>query len=364
MKIVINKEILVDSLQKILGPTTTKQNFPILSAVFVSCDSETLKLTTTDLDTTIISSQKANIVEPGDIVVPMKRLFSIIRELPSEEITIETTKTNLMIRCGKIEFKIPTLKKEEFPQIQEKKTTTLIQINPQDLEEMIRLTSFCVGYEDVNYVLSGILFEVVEDKIKLISTDGKRLAFMQKTLPTNQPEIKTPLSFILPLRAVSELYKLIKDKEEGYLFTDENKVGFDLGNIRFIARPIEGEFPTYSQYIPNEGKNKLSIERKNLLFALRRANVLSTSDYQGVKLGLKKNTLTIEKQTPQLGEIREELDIDYNGASMDIGFNPNYLIDVLKSIEDEKVCFDFFGADKPAVLRKEDYIYLVLPLKI
>ncbi|MBD3263510.1 MAG: hypothetical protein GF375_00225 [Candidatus Omnitrophica bacterium] len=141
-------------------------------------------------------------------------------------------------------------------------------------------------------------------------------------------------------------------------------MGFDFKDAQFIARPVEGEFPNYSQYIPGAGKNKLKVNRRDLLFSLRRAGILSTSDYLGVKLSLNKNSIVIYKNTPQLGEIKEELDCTYSGANMDIGFNPNYLIDALKNLEDEEVCIDFFGPEKPAVVRKENYIYLILPIKI
>ena len=364
MKLIINKDILVENLQKVLGPTTTKQNFPMLGSVLLTATKNNLKLTTTDLDITIISSQGLEKIETGEVAIPMKNFFSIIRELPPGKITIEKVKNNLLIRCEKIEFKVSTLNAEEFPQIQEKGGVSLIKIDPQELEEMIKLTSFCVGHEDSNYVLGGILFEVDQSKIKLISTDGKRLSFIQKKLPPKQPELTSKISFILPVKAVNELQKLIKDRvEEAYLSVESNRVGFDFKDTHFIARPIEGEFPNYSQYIPKEGKDKLAVDRKKLLFALKRASLLSTTDYQGVKLELKKDHLNIYKNTPQLGEVRETVDARYSGAHLEIGFNPNYLIDALKNLADEEVCIDFFGADKPAVLRKEGYVYLLLPMK-
>jgi len=365
MKFIINKEVLLDNLQKVLGPTTSKQNFPILNSVLISSANNKLKFIATDLDVTIITLQDANIIEKGKIAVPMKRFISIIRELPSGDVTVEMTKNNLLIKCGKVEFKINTLNPAEFPQIEEEKEVSLIRINPLVLEEMIRMTSFCVGYEDVNYVLNGILFDISEDTISLVATDGKRLSFIKKQLPPNQPEIKTKISFILPIRAINELYKLIKEKEDDiFLFVKENRVGFDFKNTQFITRPIEGEFPNYLQYIPNEIKDKLVVSRQDFSLALRRADLLSTQDYQGVKFELKKDSLVISKSTPQLGEAREVIEVRYTGQSLEIGFNPNYLIDALKNLNDAEVSFEFFGADKPAVLRKEGFVYLILPMKI
>ncbi len=236
MKFNINREVLADALQTVVGPTMTKQNLPILNSVLLDISKNNLKLITTDLDITIISIIPANIITPGRVSVPMKRFLSIVREMPPEEITIEKAKNTLLIKCGKVEFKVNTLNAEEFPQVQENKKTSLIKIDPLKIEEMIKLTSFCVGQEDTNYVLGGILFEIIEDKIKLIATDGKRLAFTEKTLPTNQPELATKISFILPIKAVNEVYKLAKDKEqEAYLSVENNKIEFDFKNTQFMA---------------------------------------------------------------------------------------------------------------------------------
>ncbi|MDD5194581.1 MAG: DNA polymerase III subunit beta [Candidatus Omnitrophica bacterium] len=366
MKFNINKEVLLTELEKLIGPTTTKQNFPVLSSILITASSDKkLKLITTDLDITIIAFKEANISESGSVAIPMKRFISIVRELPNQEITVEKSKNNLLIKCEKIEFRINTINTDDFPKIEEAKKTSFIKINPQDLGEMIQLTSFCVGYEDTNYVLNGILFEISEDEMRLVATDGKRLAFTKHKLPKTQADIKTKISFILPIKAINELYKLIKDiTDDILLFTEENKIGFDLKSTQFIARPIEGEFPAYTQYIPKENKDKLIINRQNFMLALRRADLLSTQDYQGVKLNLEKGAIVISKNTPQLGEAKETVDARYEAGALEIGFNPHYIIDALKNLPDEEVSFEFFGNEKPAILRKEDYIYLVLPLRI
>ncbi|MBN3039733.1 MAG: DNA polymerase III subunit beta [Candidatus Omnitrophica bacterium] len=365
MYLKINKETLVTALQKIQGPTTTKQNFPILNGIKFLSTNNRLKLTTTDLDTTLITTLEADIIKEGDFVVPMKRLFPIIKELPPQELEIEKIKNNLSIKCGKIEFKINTLNSQEFPQVQEPEGVSLIKLDSQVIEEMIKLTSFCVGVEDVNYVLNGILFEIEKNTIKLISTDGKRLAFVEKSLPQAQPEVSAKVSFILPIRAINEIFRLVKDSiSELFLSVEANRIGFDLKDTQIFTRPIEGEFPDYTQYIPAEGKDRLVIDRKTLFSALKRASLLSTPDYQGIKLEVKRGAVVVEKNTPQMGEVKEEMEAEYKGTSLEIGFNPNYLMDVLRSVDDDLVSFDFFGPDKPAVFRKQGYVYLLLPIKL
>ena len=365
MKFIINKEVLVGCLQKTLSYNISKQTSPILNSILIKTAKDEIKITSTDLDVTIISTCQANVLVPGEVVIPIKNFAPIIRELPPKEIELEKIKNTLLIKCGKIDFKINTLNTEEFPALQESKAASVIKIQAPNLKEMVSLTSFCVGMEDVNYVLNGILFEIFENKINLVATDGKRLAFAENQLAPNQPEVKTKISFILPIKAANELQKLIKDEqEELYLSIENNRIEFDWESMRFIARPTEGEFPNYQQYLPSEGKDKLIVDRKEFLYALRRASLLSTSDYQGVKMELKKNNLIFSKNTPQLGEAKEEIEAQYSGSHLEIGFNPNYLIDVLKNLEDDKIVISFFGADKPAVLRRENYTYLVLPVKL
>jgi len=365
MKILIQKDKLEDILQNIAGPTLSKQSLPVLNSILLEAIKNKLKLTTTDLDTTIIAYLDTNIIKEGKSLIPFKQFFSTIKELPSKEITIELTKNNLLIKCEKIEIEVHTLSVDEFPKITPPKETLLIKIKSTDLLSIIRLTSFCVGHEDTSYVLSGILFEVEKDIIKGVATDGKRLSFVKRKLSPNQPKIATKINFILPFRTVAEIQKVLKDKDEDiHFYVTENKVGFDFKNIQFLTRPIEGEFPPYENHIPQPQQNKMIINRQTFLAALRRAAVLATSEYQGIKLELKKNILVIHKMTPQLGKIKEEIDCVYSGKQFSIGINPYYLIDVLKNIEEVEVSFEFFDVDKPVVLRTQDYIYLVMPTRV
>lgn len=364
MKFVISQNKLIEVLGKVSGPVSSKQNFPILNCVLIEGAQNKIKFTTTNLDSSVITYLETPVEEEGKTAVPFKKLISIIRELPKQEITIEKLKENLCIRCEKIEFKINCMEPDDFPQISEEIKENLITLSSSDLLEMIKMTSFCVGGEELNYILSGILFEIIEDKINLVATDGKRLSFIQKKLPSTQPEIATKLSFILPIKAIHEVQKLIKEKNEVFLFIKDGNIGIDCRDTLFFTKTIEGEFPNYSQYIPPPTENRLTIRRSQFLAALKRAQLLSTPDYQGVRLELRKNEVIISKATPQLGELKESLEATYTGAPLQISFNPVYLIDVLKNIDEEIITFEIYGEDKPAVLRKQDYIYLVLPIKL
>ncbi len=364
MNITINRRDLVEGLKIVVGPTTTKQNFLALGSVLIETENNQVKFTTTDLDLTITTQTQAENTTAGKILVPMRRFLSIVRELPESKVTLEKLKNILLIRCGKTEFKINTVKEEEFPKIQEKKEAATIKILPETLEEMINLTSFCAGYEDVNYILSGVLFELEENKIKLVATDGKRLSFTVREFPANQADIKEKISFILPSKAVNEILRITKERQGPlYLSFTEKNIEFDFKETKVSARPIEGEFPNYSQYIPKKKGDQLTVGRETFAAALKRISLLTTTEYQGVKLNLKKNKVVVYKTTPQLGEAKEEIDAQYQGAPLEIEFNPGYFIDILKQIKDTKVIIDFFGTEKPAVLKRENHTYLLLPIK-
>jgi len=364
MKFIIKQSSLLEGLYRLGGVVGEKQNFPILNCVLVKTEKDKLKFISTNLEITIITYLESSIEEEGIVAIPFKRFVSIVRELPKEEVIVEAYKDNLHIKSEKIEFRINCINPEEFPEVEENIEESLIKLSISDLLEMIKMTSFCVGREELSYVFSGILFEIFESKINLVATDGKRLSFIQRPLPSTQPPINNKIKFILPIKSVYEVQKIIKDKEEVFIFVKGNDIGFDVKDTILITKTIEGEFPDYSQYIPQPTQDILTLKRSEFLSSLKRAQILSIPEYQGVKLNIQKTQMSISKSTPQLGELKEVINVSYTGTPLEISFNPNYLIDVLKNIDDEDVKFEIYGSDKPAVLRKDDFIYLVLPIKM
>ena len=365
MKLTIDRVTLVKHLQKVIGPAGNKTNFPILSHVLLEANDKQVNFTTTDLDTIITANclETFKVEKEDRIVIPIKRFLSVIKELSYDEVSIEHKEGNLSIKCGKSKIKLRTAKLDDFPEIKREKKKDLIKIEPSILSEMINLTSFCVGDNDTNYVLSGILFELSGNKITLVSTDGKRLACVKKNLPDKINTEKE--SFILPLKAVNELQKILKEETEINISKSNNMIIFSSDSLEFSARTIEGEFPDYKQYLPKESEGKrLNINAKDFLSGLRRANILSTSDYMAIKLSLNEKSITISKINAEIGEIDDTIQAYYKGEKLDVGFNPLYLIDVLGKLDDEYVNIDFYSSDKPAVLRKNDYEYLVLPMNV
>ena len=363
MKLNIQKENLMKGIQVVQNVISQKSNLPILSYLLLEAnDKNSIRLTTTDLDIGITCEIKAQVEETGIIVLPVKKFGDIVKEFPEETIHINTKKNNLtFIENKHCQFKLMGLPFDEFPKLPKFTNQEIIKIHQEDLKKMLALTSFAASFDETRYILNGILCQIEKDTIKLIATDGKRLAFYQKKATQG---INKSIKMIIPIKTIHELSRNLTDQGELLLGIGTNQILLDFGKIQIISRLIEGEFPDYKQVIPAASGNKMTINRQQLLLAIRRASLLSTPDYQAIKLELLKNKLVISKSTPDIGESREELVCEYAGKDMIIGFNPNYLLDVLKNLEIEKIELEVTNSERPGVIRCNGYIYIVLPMRL
>ncbi|NQT06713.1 MAG: DNA polymerase III subunit beta [Candidatus Omnitrophica bacterium] len=362
MKIKIQKKSLLEAAQAVQSVVSVRNTLPILSNMLIETQKDKLKLITTDLDIAIICTINAAVSQEGATTVPAKRFTDIIKELPEGEITISAKKNNIItIDCASTYFKINSLPKEDFPKLPNYKNHESITLNQETLKNMLNMTSFAISHDETRYILNGILFELNKDKLTMVATDGRRLAYIEKKLDTKtQKERK----MIVPAKTINELSKALTTGEVKMYF-GENQTTFDTGNVVIISRLIEGEFPRYQQVIPKEQKSKLTVETGRFLAAAKRANLLTNQDSQAIKLDIFKDRVVISKNTPDVGEAREELEAEYKGGDLSIGFNPGYLIDALKNLDTEKIGFEVSAPDKPGVIRTEDnFIYVVLPMQL
>ncbi len=356
------RDILLNGIQTVQNIITSKSVLPILSNILIEAQQDKIKLTATDLDIGISCVVPVDIQEAGMITIPAKRFSDIIKELPGNEVSIVTKKNNLMlIETEACQFRIMGTGVEEFPKLPEFKDREVIKLDQSGLKQMLQLTSFAVSLDESRYILNGILFRISKGGLSLVATDGKRLAIIEKKLKQGT---ERDLQMIVPIKAIQELSRSLKDEGELALVLGNNQVLFELDGVVIISRLIEGEFPDYHQVIPPPSENKIQINREQFLLAIRRAALLSTPDYQAVKLEVFKNKLVVSKSTPDVGESREEMPAEYEGKEMVIGFNPNYLIDVLKNLSLETIGFELTDTEKPGVIRINGYIYIVLPMRL
>lgn len=364
MKFSASREILLKGIQHVQTAINTKSTLPILSNILIEASDECIVLTTTDLDIGITSKLAVKPQIIGSITVPAKKFSDIIKEMPeSETITVSVKKNNLVsVECEKNSFKIMGLPKEEFPQLPGFKDKESITLEQKKLKKMLGLTSFAISHDESRYVLNGILFITKPTHMRLVATDGRRLAMVEDKM---QLPKTLERKFIVPTKAIDELDRILGDEGDVKLFFGENQVLFDMGPTRLVSRLIEGEFPSYEQVIPKEAKDKVIVTRNAFLAAVKRAALFTNQESMAVKLDLAKDKVIISKSTPYLGEVRVEVEADYKGKEMSVGFNPDYLIDILKNLDEEKVGFELTDPEKPGAVRiGSEYVYVVLPMQI
>lgn len=364
MKFSATKDILLKGIQSVQSAINAKSTLPILSNILIEAAKDEVVLTATDLDIGIFCSIPIKPSIEGSITTPAKKFYDIIRELPDNEtITVSVKKNNLIqIECGKNTFKIMGLPKDEFPQLPESKNKESITLEQKKLKTMIKMTSFAISHDETRYVLNGILFVIKPTFIRLVATDGRRLAMIEEKM---QLPKALERKLIIPTKTVNELERVLADDGEVKVSFSDNHAFFEANGIRVVSRLIEGEFPNYEQVIPKEVKDRVGVLKDGLLPAMKRVALFTNNDSMAVKLQLGRDKMVLSKSTPYLGEAHVELDVDYKGKDLSIGFNPDYLIDLLKNIDQETVNFEVADPEKPGVVRiGSDYVYVVLPMQI
>jgi DNA polymerase-3 subunit beta len=364
MKFNTTKDILLKGIQSVQSAINTKSNLPILSNILLEATDENIILTTTDLDIGIVSKIEIKPSITGSITVPAKKLSDIIKELPDgETISVSVKKNNLVnIDCEKSSFKIMGLPKEEFPQLPEFKDKESTTLQQKKLKTMLRMTNFAISNDATRYVLNGILFVIKPTLLRLVATDGRRLALIEDKM---QLPKALERKFIVPTKAITELDRILGEDGEIKVFFSDNQIFFDTGTTRLVSRLIEGEFPNYEQVIPKEIKDKLVASRDKLLSAIKRVALFTNPDSMAVRIDMSKDKMVISKSAPYLGEARVEVDVDYKGKDLSVGFNPDYIIDLLKNTNQETISFELADPEKPGVIRiGSEYVYVVLPMQI
>lgn len=363
MRIKTQKEPLFKAVQVLQSIISAKATLPVLSNFLIETQKGKLHLAATDLDVGISLTLPVEVLEEGGITVPAKRFFDVIRDLPEGIIEIAVRKNNsIAIETQKCFFRLMGLPKDEFPKLPKLQDKQGITINQALLKNMLNLTSFAVSRDETRYILNGVLFVVKGKTIKLVATDGRRLALIHRELDAQTSFQK---EVIVPIKAIQELLRSLQEEGQVRIVFGEKQISFQLDNITVISRLIEGQFPNYEQVIPKEGKDKIVLDREKFLWATKRVSNLTSPDSQAIKIDLFKDKLVFFKNSPDMGEAKEEIDIQHKGTEFSVGFNPQYLIDALKSMRDQNVSLELTGPDSPGVIRaQEDYVYIVLPMQL
>lgn len=368
MNLTITKDQLLNGLQAVQNIVSTRTTLPILSNVLIQAEGNRVAFTATDLDVTISCSVEASVKKAGATTIPVKKLFGITRELSNAEIELEVDDKNVCsLRSGPSFFKIRGLAAEEFPPLPKFKEEKNVSLPQEKIKGMLRKTSFAISTDESRYVLNGIFISLKEHKLTMVATDGRRLALADEEVDLSE---KSQGEFIVPAKTVNELNRLLTDKGDLEIKFTDNQAAFTLKDdkgfsIFVITKLIEGNYPNYRQVIPAETKERIPLVREEFLHALRRADIMTSEKQNSVKLALTKNNLTITANSPEVGEARESIAVNYKGKDMAIAFNPGYVIEPLNALTNDEVFLELIDELSPGVLKiNGPFLYVVMPMRL
>ncbi len=368
MNLTIAKEQILNGLQAVQNVVSARTTLPILSNVLMSVAGEKIEFTATDLDVTVACSVEAKVKKGGAVTVPVKKLFGNVRELNGNEIDIEVDEKNICsIRCGASFYKIHGLAADEFPPLPKFKDEKKVTLPQETVKAMLCKTSFAISTDESRYVLNGIYISLKDHKMTVVATDGRRLALVDEEVDIAE---KSEGEFIIPAKAVNELNRLLQDTGEIVVKFGENQASFALKDekgfsVLVVTKLIEGNYPNHRQVIPSEVKERVPLAREEFLHALRRAEIMTSEKANSVKLAFGKNNLAITANSPEVGEARESLAVNYKGKDVAIAFNPKYLIDPLNALTEDEVFFELTDELSPGVLKiNGPFLYVVMPMRL
>ena len=373
MKFKINRDHFSTGLAQVLNVVGSKATMPILSNVLIEAEKDTLTLTTTNLDLGIRCKIKAEIKEPGAITLPVKRLATIVRELPNLEVSVDASPNHqVKLTSGGSTFRIMGLAKDEYPPLPEFGDEHLFTLEQAELTSMLRSVAYAQSTDETRYILNGVYFNFTEGKLTLVATDGRRLALVSKELDV--PADGTG-SIILPAKTVSELQRMLDKGEKLKVSFNDRRAAFQINtdkdssglvdSIYLYSKVVEGNYPNYQQVIPKETHQRIKLEREFLLQGIHRAALVCSEKANSVKLKVSANLLEITAQSPDFGEAHESMAIGYSGPEFQVAFNPAFLIDPLKALTQDEIYFELKDEVSPGVFKTlENFICVIMPVRI
>lgn len=366
MNLTMSRETLLRPLQAVIGVVERRQTMPVLANVLLIAKNKLLRVTATDLEVELVA--EATIDEnktDGEITVPARKLLDICRALPEEAtMNLRLDGDRLVVKSGRSRFVLSTLPAADFPVIESIDAIREIRLAQADVRRLLEKTQFSMAQQDVRYYLNGLLLETGGGMVRAVATDGHRLALCEIEVEEGQEAVQ---QVIVPRKGVLELLRLLGDEDEIELAIGANHLRAQVGNIRFTSKLIDGRFPDYDRVIPKPEGNILRAGREYLRSALQRAAILSNEKYRGVRLELNPKSLKIKANNPDQEEAQDEIEVEYDGDQMEIGFNVNYLLDALAAVDGDEVELGFVDSNSSCLIHGpgiDDARFVVMPMRL
>lgn len=374
MKFKINKDHFSNGLQQVLNVVATRSTMPILSNVLIEAVEGHISLTTTNLDLGIRCRIKADVSDTGAITLPVRKLATIVRELPVDEVFVETSdKNQAKITSGGSLFKIMGISSEEFPPLPTFENRKVFELSQEAIVGMLKSVSYAQSNDENRYILNGVYFNFADEKLTLVATDGRRLGLT--ALETEISE-ENAGSLILPAKTVAELERLMGKGEKVKIAFNDRQAAFEIDideagdsglvdHLYLVSKIVEGNYPNYRQVIPKETEHRVKIERELMLECVHRAALVTSDKSNSVKLKVSKNLLEISGSSTEYGESHESMAIAYDGPEVQVAFNPQFLMEPLKALTKDEVFFEFKDELSPGLFKTLDnFICVIMPLRL
>ena len=374
MKFKINQDHFSNGLQQVLNVVASRSTMPILSNVLVEAEKGHISLTTTNLDLGIRCRIKADVSDTGSITLPVRKLATIVKELPVNEVFLETSdKNQAKITSGGSLFKIMGIGSEEFPPLPTFENRKVFELAQDEIVSMLKSVSYAQSTDENRYILNGVYFNFADEKLTLVATDGRRLGLTGLELEVSEENAG---SLILPAKTVAELERLMGKGERVNIAFNDRQAAFEIGldeagdsglidHLYLVSKIVEGNYPNYRQVIPKETEHRVKIERELMLECVHRAALVTSDKSNSIKIKISKNLLEISGQSTEYGESHESMAIAYDGPEVQVAFNPQFLMEPLKALAKDEVFFEFKDELSPGLFKTLDnFICVIMPLRL
>jgi DNA polymerase III subunit beta len=368
MELVVHKNDLLRELQFFQGIVERKNTIPILANVLMEAKGAEVRFLATDLEVALRSKCTASVVKSGSVTLPAKKLYEIVKALPETDIRVAEEKNCVKVAADRFDSRMQTLPREDFPTLPETGGTPNATLPRGALKEMVAKTQFAITGEDTRYFLNGAQFVLRPDAMSLVATDGHRLALV--TAPRKGAAVEEEIKAILPKKTLGELSRLLGEGDGDITYQrGENHLFFDVGGRLLISRMIDGQFPAYERVIPKGNDKHIEFERDRLTNAVKRVALLSNERSRAVKFQIEKGKVDVTSSSPDLGEAKETLTVDYSGTPLQICFNAQYVLDFLTAVSTDVVSLDLKDDVSQAVMKPVgaegyDYTYVIMPMRV
>ena len=362
MKFRIVRSKFLEGLKSVQNIVVGKGSLPILQNVLLEAKGKELTLTTTDLDISIRCTVDCEVVEAGNTTLPVKLLFNTISKVVEGVVEVEVdANERATIVAGSAKFKLAGMPESEYPRLPKDEEASSYTLEQQTLKEMLRKTAYAASQDDTRRTLKGVLMSFKDAKLTMVATDGRRLALVENEMefPKNAEK-----DIVLPFKAVQELQRSLGTEENIVVIVEKTQISFKLGNVTIYSKLMEDAYPNYQQVIPKSCAETITVDRQLLLDALERASVMTIDEAHSTKLIFAANKLTVTSAASEIGEAKDEVPIKYAGEKIEIMFNPGYVMDPLKAIDDDEVTINLNNGHSPAVIKCSiPFLYVLMPLR-